>query len=249
MTFTSSLLATLRDVAPICLLIAGFQLFVLRRRVARLPRVLWGFAFVIVGLALFLLGLEMALFPLGEAMAVQLTAAPAQSWTDYSLTYLFAFSMGAATAIAEPALIAVAHKAETVSGGAIQAQGLRWAVALGVGCGVAVGALRIVLGIPLAYFISAAYLIVILQTFFTPKQIVPLAYDSGGVATSTVTVPLITALGLGLANRVPGRDPLIDGFGLVAFAALFPIMTVMAYAQLASWWTTRKSERNPCNSN
>ncbi len=242
MTFTGSLLATLRDVAPICVIIAGFQVFVLRRRIARLAHVIWGFAFVIAGLALFLLGLEMALFPLGEAMAVQLTAAPAAGWSDYSLTYLFAFSMGTATAIAEPALIAVAQKAQDVSGGAIQAWGLRWAVAVGVGCGVAVGALRIVLGIPLAYFILTGYFIVIVQTYFTPKQIVPLAYDSGGVATSTVTVPLIAALGLGLASRVPGRDPLVDGFGLIAFAALFPVMTVMGYAQLATWWTAKKRE-------
>jgi len=240
MTFTASLLATLRDVAPICIVIAGFQTFVLRRRIARLPRVLWGFAFLIVGLALFMLGLQMALFPLGEAMAIQLTAVPTAVWSDYWLTYLFAFAMGTATAIAEPTLIAVAQKAEDVSGGAIQSWGLRWAVAIGVGSGVAVGALRIVLGIPLAYFILTGYFIVSVQTFLTPKQIVPLAFDSGLSATSTVTVPLVAALGLGLASRVPGRDPLVDGFGLIAFAALFPIMAVMGYAQLATWWTSRK---------
>lgn len=249
MSFSSSLLATLRDVAPICVIIAGFQIFVLRRRISRLPQVLWGFAFVIVGLALFLLGLEMALFPLGEAMAVQLTAVPSAAWRDHGLTYLFAFSMGTATAIAEPALIAVAQKAEEVSGGAIQAWGLRWAVAIGVGCGVTVGVLRIILGIPLAYFILTGYFIVIVQTYLTPKQIVPLAFDSGGVATSTVTVPLVAALGLGLASRIPGRDSLVDGFGLIAFAALFPIMAVMGYAQLATWWTSRKRGADSCISN
>ncbi len=243
MSFTATLQATLIDVVPIALVIAVFQLLVLRRPVPRLGQVVAGFGMVVLGLALFLLGLEKALFPLGQSMALQLTEVAAHGWGDYYLTYLFAFAMGTATAIAEPALIAVAQKAEEVSGGAIQAVGLRWAVALGVGTGVAVGTFRIVAGLPLPYFILAGYLIVVLQTFWTPKKIVPLAYDSGGVATSTVTVPLVAALGMGLASRVPGRDPLVDGFGLIAFAALFPVMTVMGYAQMAEWWNKRQGGR------
>jgi len=243
MNFANTMRATLLDVLPIVVVIGVFQVLVLRRPVPRLGKVVTGFAMVILGLALFLLGLEKALFPLGQSMARQLTEVAAKGWGDYYLTYMFAFAMGTAAAIAEPALIAVAQKAEEVSGGTIQAVGLRGAVALGVGIGVAVGTFRIVAGIPLQYFILTGYAIVILQTFWTPKQIVPLAYDSGGVATSTVTVPLVTALGMGLASRVPGRDPLVDGFGLIAFAALFPVMTVMGYAQMAEWWSKRQGGR------
>ena len=142
-------------------------------------------------------------------------------------------ALTAGAALAEPALIAVSIKANSVSGGAIGFWGLRVAVAIGVGVGVSLGCFRIISGLPLHYFIAAGYLVVILQTIVAPKIIVPLAYDSGGVTTSTVTVPLITALGLGLAEAVPGRSPLLDGFGLVAFASLFPIISVLAYGQLA----------------
>jgi hypothetical protein len=188
--------------------------------------------------------LELALFPLGRLMATQLTdpafLAPAGAqlstalhWLNYHWVFLFAFAIGFSTTIAEPSLYAVALKANRISGGAIGIWGLRIAVALGVAVGIALGTYRIVTGLPIHYFIIAGYLLVLVQTWFAPKQIVPLAYDSGGVTTSTVTVPLVAALGLGLAETVPGRHPLIDGFGLIAFASLFPIMSVLAYAQIS----------------
>ncbi len=154
-------------------------------------------------------------------------------WHDYYWVYIFAIAVSFSTTLAEPALIAVAMKAHTVSGGAIGVTGLRIAVAIGVGFGVSLGCYRIIAGLPLHYFIAAGYLVVIVQTVLAPKLIVPLAYDSGGVTTSTVTVPLVAALGLGLAESVPGRSALLDGFGLVAFAALFGIISVLAYGQLA----------------
>ncbi len=237
--FVETLAETLRDILPIALVIVFFQAAVLRRPVANVARLLWGFGFVVLGLGLFLMGLQLALFPLGEEMANQLTAGIStmvvNPWYSYYWTYIFAFTIGMSTTIAEPALIAVSMKAEEVSGGTIQSWWLRMAVALGVGIGVALGTFRIVFGIPLPYFILTGYGIVVVQTWFAPKQIIPLAYDSGGVTTSTVTVPLVAALGLGLASRIPGRDPVVDGFGLIAFASLFPMMTVMGYAQLVTW--------------
>ena len=199
-----------------------------------------------MGLTLFLVGLEKALFPLGKIMAQQLTdpaflatsldrTGELLQWHHYKWVYLFAFAIGFATTLAEPALLAVAIKANEVSGGAIGVSGLRMAVALGVAVGIALGAYRIVTGLPLQNFIIAGYVVVIVQTLFAPKMIIALAYDSGGVTTSTVTVPLVTALGLGLASTVPGRSPLLDGFGLIAFASLFPIMGVLGYAQLSHW--------------
>lgn len=256
MTLLSRLLdatvSTVWDVLPILLVIAGFQLIVLRRPIPRLPRVGVGFAFVIAGLALFLLGLELALFPLGEAMALQL-ASPAflgagadpGSWREHGWTYAFAFAIGLSTTIAEPSLIAVAQKAEQVSGGTVRAFGLRMAVALGVAVGVTLGTFRIITGGSLPAYIIAGYAIALVQTAFAPRDIIPLAYDSGGVTTSTVTVPLVAALGLGLAREVPGRDPLVDGFGLIAFASVFPIITVLAYAQLARAWTRRRATPSP----
>lgn len=242
--------STVMDVLPIAGIIFGFQLLVIRRPIARLPSVLAGFACVILGLAFFLLGLEKALFPLGRLMAEQLTspaflgpevtADPVTHWHQYYWVYAFAFAIGFSTTIAEPSLIAVAIKASQVSGGAIGVWGLRIAVALGVAVGIALGTFRIVVGSPLHWFIIAGYVVVIIQTTRAPKMIVPLAYDSGGVTTSTVTVPLVAALGLGLAETVPGRSPLIDGFGLVAFASLFPMMTVMGYAQLSAWIAARQ---------
>ena len=214
----------------------------MRRRIPNLKRIVMGFIYVLLGLTLFLVGLEEALFPIGETMATQLTAAavvdPAAvsvQWDDYLLVYAFAFAIGFATTIAEPSLIAVALKAEEVSGGAVGAQGLRIAVALGVAVGVALGCFRIVTGTPLPWYIVAAYAVVIVQTFRSSRTIVPLAYDSGGVTTSTVTVPVLAALGLGLAASVPGRSPLIDGFGLIAFASVFPIMSVLGYAMVVSF--------------
>jgi hypothetical protein len=233
-------------VLPIASIIFGFQLAVLRRPVANLPKVILGFFYVILGLSLFLLGLELALFPLGEVMAQQLTApdflyqfkisrADSLSWVDYYWVYLFAFAIGFSTTIAEPSLLAVAIKANQVSAGSIKVNGLRVAVALGVAIGIALGSYRIVVGDPIHYYIITGYVVVVIQTHFAPKLIVPLAYDSGGVTTSTVTVPLVTALGLGLASTVPGRNPVIDGFGLIAFASLFPIISVMGYAQITQW--------------
>lgn len=232
------------DVAPIALFLFAFQYFVIRGPIPHLGQILVGFGFVIVGLGLFLVGLEESLFPLGRLMARQLTdpemlnaarltASGALSWVDYYWVYLFAAAVGFATTMAEPALMAVALKANTVSAGAIGVWGLRVAVAIGVGVGVALGCYRTIAGLPLPYFIAGGYLLVIVQTMLAPKLIVPLAYDSGGVTTSTVTVPLITALGLGLAEAVPGRSALLDGFGLVAFASLFPIISVLAYGQFA----------------
>jgi hypothetical protein len=165
--------------------------------------------------------------------------AVAMRWQDYLYVYLFAAAIGFSTTVAEPSLLAVAIKAQEVSGGAISIWGLRIAVAIGVALGIALGTFRIVSGTPLHYYIISGYIIVMFQTVFAPKSIVALAYDSGGVTTSTVTVPLVTALGLGLASTVPGRSPLLDGFGLIAFASLFPMITVMGYAQLSEWWARR----------
>lgn len=245
------LLATLRDVLPIVGILFGFQVLVLRQPLPNLRRVLTGFLYVFLGMALFLEGLEQALFPLGKLMAQQLTApefileggtgsAGNPGWDRYFWVYCFAALLGFSTAIAEPSLIAVAMKAEEVSGGAVSVWGLRVAVALGSAFGIALGTFRIVTGTPLEYYIIAGYVIVVIQTAFAPRIIIPLAYDSGGVTTSTVTVPLVTALGLGLASTVPGRSPLLDGFGLIAFACLFPIIAVMGYAQLSQWRVRRQ---------
>jgi len=243
------LMETFFDVLPIVLILFGFQFLVIRKRVKNLKKVLTGMLYVLIGITFFLLGLEEALFPVGRSMAEQLTnpeflqsvrlTSGALQWQDYYWVYLFAFAIGAGTTIAEPALIAVAMKANEVSGGAIGVWGLRVAVAIGVAFGLALGSYRIVAGVPMYYFIITGYVIVVIQTFFSPKLIVPLAYDSGGVTTSTVTVPLVAALGLGLAETVPGRSPLIDGFGLIAFASLCPIISVMAYAQLSEYKNAR----------
>lgn len=244
-----TLFGTIADVLPIALIIFGFQLFVLRKPIPNLGRVLTGFFYVLVGLAFFLEGLELALFPLGKLMAAQLTD-PAfihdfthhendLDWWDYRWVYLFAFAIGFSTTIAEPSLLAVAIKANQVSGGSIGVMGLRVAVALGVAIGIALGTYRIISGTPLHWYIIIGYVVVVIQTFVAPRLIIALAYDSGGVTTSTVTVPLVAALGLGLASTVPGRSPLLDGFGLIAFASLFPMMTVMAYAQLSEWRSRR----------
>ncbi len=241
--FGQTLLATGRDVLPIAAIIIGFQLLVIRKPLAHPKKTLTGFLYVLFGIAFFLQGLDMALFPLGKLMAFQLTTpeflgiTPGQtaSWHSYFWIYIFAAGIGFATTLAEPSLLAVAIKAEQISGGSINAWGLRIAVSIGVAIGIALGAFRIVSGIDLYFFIITGYVIVIIQTLFAPRMIIALAYDSGGVTTSTVTVPLVTALGLGLASAVPDRNPLLDGFGLIAFASLFPIMTVLSYAQFAQW--------------
>ena len=249
--FAQTVWSTALDVAPIVVILVVFQVAVLRRSLPNLRRIAGGFVCVLLGLALFLIGLEDALFPIGETMARQLTApeaigvagARAPAWTDYWLVYAFAAAIGFATTIAEPSLIAVALKAEEVSGNAINAWGLRLAVAVGAAIGVSLGCFRIVTGTPLPWYIVAVYVVVIVQTFRSARSIVPLAYDSGGVTTSTVTVPVVVALGLGLAASVPGRDPLIDGFGMIAFAAVFPIMSVLGYATAAEWLGRRRMRK------
>lgn len=250
--FGKILLATCRDVLPIIALITGFQLFVLRQPIPHLGRLVVGGIYVVIGLALFLAGLEKALFPLGKIMAAQLSD-PAfiygadaivlqADWKAYGWVYLFAAMIGFATTIAEPSLIAVAYKANEVSAGTISQWGLRITVAFGVAFGISLGTFRIITGTPLYLYILIGYMIVIVQTLFAPKSIIPLAYDSGGVTTSTVTVPLVAALGLGLSATVPGRNPALDGFGLIAFASLCPIITVMGYAQFMYWLSQRKKK-------
>ena len=232
------------DVLPIVIFLFVFQRLVIGEPMPNMKNIAVGFIFVVVGLGLFLVGLEQTLFPLGRLMAQQLTdpaflndsvglGGSAPVWQDYYWVYIFALAVGFSSTLAEPALIAVSMKANVVSGGAIGVWGLRVAVAIGVGVGVSLGCFRIVSGWPLHYFIAGGYLIVIAQTIIAPRLIVPIAYDSGGVSTSTVTVPLVTALGLGLAEAIPGRSPVLDGFGLVAFACLFPIISVLAYGQFA----------------
>jgi hypothetical protein len=252
--FSGVLFATARDVLPILVILLGFQFFILRKPIPNLRKVVIGFAYVLVGLALFLQGLEQALFPIGRLMAEQLTDPVfihgvenfigEIHWQDYLWVYCFAVAIGFSTTIAEPSLMAVALKANKVSGGSISVWGLRLAVAVGVAVGIGLGTFRIVTGYPLHWFILTGYFIVVIQTFFAPKMIIPLAYDSGGVTTSTVTVPLVAALGLGLAETVPGRNPLMDGFGLIAFASLFPIMSVMAYAQISAFINKRAADKH-----
>jgi hypothetical protein len=246
--FALKLLETCKDFLPIITVIISFQLLVIRRPLTNPKKTLAGFIYVLLGIVFFLEGLDMALFPLGKLMAAQLTTPEflglnpvdqSISWQAYFWVYIFAASIGFATALAEPALLAVAIKAEQISGGTIRAWGLRIAVAIGVSFGLALGTFRIVTGTELYFFIIAGYIIVIIQTLFAPKLIIGLAYDSGGVTTTMVTVPLVTALGLGLAEAIPGRNPLLDGFGLIAFASLFPVITVLCYAQIAQWLSNR----------
>lgn len=246
-TIGQTTISTAFDVIPIAGILVFFQVVVLRQKIANLERMIIGAGYVLLGLSLFLVGLEKALFPLGKQMAQQLTdpAFIERSsntdifWLKYYWVYIFAFCIGFATTIAEPSLIAVALKAKEVSGGTISSWGLRIAVALGVATSLAVGSFRIVTGTPLYVYMIIGYVIVIIQTMRAPRMIVPLAYDSGGVTTSTVTVPLVAALGLGLASTVPGRSPLLDGFGLIALASLFPIISVMGYAQIGEWLAKR----------
>jgi hypothetical protein len=206
------------DVLPIAVFLFFFQRVVLGQRLTNWRQIVVGFAFVVIGLGLFLVGLEQTLFPLGRLMAQQLTdpaflyesleeMAVSLQWHDYYWVYLFALAVGASTSLAEPAVIAVAMKANAVSGGAIGVWSLRVAIGIGVGIGVSLGCFRIITGMPLHYFIGVGYLVVIMQTIMAPKLIVPLAYDAGGVTTSTVTVPLVAALGLGLSEAVPGLKP------------------------------------------
>lgn len=245
-------LGILRDLAPILGILLLFQFLVIRRGIANPRRIMLGFFYIFLGMTIFLEGLQLALFPLGELMARQLTApeftgVPAGSapvaWHHFVWVYLFAGCMGFATAMAEPTLIAVAVKAEEVSAGSIRPWPLRLAIAGGVGFGLALGTFRIVTGTPLYLYIVTVYLVVAVQTIFAPKIIVGLAYDSGAVASSAVTVPIVTALGIGLAVAIPGRDPVLDGFGLIAFTCFFPIISVLGYAQSAALWSRWASRR------
>ena len=233
------LLTTFKDVAPILAAIFFFQYVIIKKPVAHLQRIIIGISMVIVGLYAFIVGLEMGLFPIGETIAFDLTA-----MKNNLLIYLFAFLIGFSTTMAEPSLLAIAIKAEEISEGNIKQNILRMVVALGVAIGIGLGAYRIVAGDPIHYYIIVGYIFVIIFTYFAPDYIVPIAYDSGGVTTSTVTVPLVAALGLGLAENIEGRNPLIDGFGLIAFASLFPMLTVMGYGIHAEYYKKHKLKQD-----
>ncbi len=226
---------TLRDLAPIVLIIAFFQFAVLSRPITNIGDIAIGFLFVMLGLAIFIRGLEMALFPLGEALANAFARKGSLFWL---LT--FAFGLGFGTTVAEPALIAVSDEAATVMATAgvieagaesegVYAQALRYTVAVSVGSSLVLGVFRILKGWPIQWFIIAGYIAVVALTMIAPEEIVGIAYDSGGVTTSTITVPLVTALGVGLASVIKGRNPMIDGFGLIAFASLMPIIFVLIF--------------------
>ncbi|MBL6947342.1 MAG: DUF1538 domain-containing protein [Rhodospirillales bacterium] len=228
-----------RDLAPIVLVIVFFQIIVLQQPFPNIGGVLIGLACVILGLALFVQGLEMGLFPIGEAMAQAMAKKG-----SLTVLLLFAFALGFGTTVAEPALIAVTAEAAKIAGaaGAIvdttEAKGsyafwLRITVALSVGSALVLGVFRILVGWPIQYFIIGGYILVIVITGFAPEEIVGIAYDSGGVTTSTITVPLVTALGVGLASTIKGRNPMLDGFGLIAFASLTPMIFVMIFGMLA----------------
>ena len=229
------LLDACRDLLPIVAVIAFFQVLILQQPIPDFANILIGTLFVVIGLALFVRGLEMGLFPIGETMAYAFARKGSVFWL-----LAFAFALGFGTTVAEPALIAVAGEASVVAaaGGMIEdtveareayAFGLRITVAVAVGVAILVGVLRIVRGWPIQHLIIAGYVGVIIMTAFAPKEIIGIAYDSGGVTTSTITVPLVTALGVGLASSIKGRNPMVDGFGLIAFASLTPIIFVMGY--------------------
>jgi hypothetical protein len=236
--FLGSLLSSTRDLLPIVLVVAFFQVIIIQQPLPELGRILTGLLLVILGLTLFVRGLEQGLFPIGESLAWAFAKRG-----NLSLLLTFAFALGFGTTIAEPALTAIATEAATVAaeGGVIghdesamqnYATGLRITVALSVGFAILVGVLRIIRGWPIQHLIVGGYIGVIIMTAFAPPEIIGIAYDSGGVTTSTVTVPLVTALGVGLAESIRGRNPMIDGFGLIAFASLTPIIFVMAYGMV-----------------
>ncbi len=234
-SFLGYIRSSVRDLLPIILVVAFFQLFVLQQPIPNLENILIGTFLVVLGLTFFIQGLEMGLFPIGETLAYGFARKGSLFWL-----VIFAFGLGFGTTIAEPALIAVAEEASEVAAkaGVIAeaeeameeyALGLRITVALSVGLAIAVGVIRIIKGWPIHYLIISGYIGVVIMTAFAPPEIIGIAYDSGGVTTSTVTVPLVTALGVGLASSIKGRNPMTDGFGLIAFASLTPMMFVMAY--------------------
>ncbi len=229
---------SLRDLMPILLVVSAFQLFIIRQPLPNYLDLLLGILFVVIGLSLFVKGLEMGLFPIGQSMAHSFARKGSVLWL-----LLFAFSLGFGTTVAEPALIAIAEEASKIAaaGNLIQqstesmdsyARGLRYTVALSVGLAIVLGVLRIIKGWPIHWLIIGGYICIIIITEFAPREIIGIAYDSGGVTTSTITVPLVTALGVGLASSIKGRNPMIDGFGLIAFASLTPIMFVMIYGMV-----------------
>ncbi|PTP19321.1 DUF1538 domain-containing protein [Vibrio splendidus] len=235
-----AMLGSLRDLLPIVAVIAFFQLAVLQEPLPHLLSILTGLVLVVFGLTFFIFGLDMGLFPIGESMAQAFARKGSVFWL---LT--FAFCLGFGTTIAEPALTAVAAEAAEVAaeGGVIPnsldereqyADGLRFTVALSVGIAILLGVLRILKGWPIQYMIIGGYIGVVVLTAFAPENIIGIAYDSGGVTTSTITVPLVTALGVGLASAIKGRNPMIDGFGLIAFASLLPMMFVMVYGMVVT---------------
>jgi len=224
-----------RDLAPIVIVIVFFQTVILHQPFPHVERMISGIILILTGLALFVRGLEIGLFPVGEAMAHAFVGKGSVFWL-----LLFAFALGFGTTVAEPALIAIAGKAAEVAAkdGMIQlsheamqsyALGLRLTVALSVGCAIALGVLRILLNWPLHWCIMIGYMLVVGVTMVTPHELVGIAYDSGGVTTSAITVPMVTALGIGLASSIRGRNPILDGFGLIAFASLLPVLFVMVY--------------------
>jgi len=236
--FVLSLASSARDLLPIVIVIAFFQLLILQQPIPNFLNMLTGLFLVVLGLALFIKGLEMGLFPIGESMAYAFARKGSLLWL-----LVFAFLLGFGTTIAEPALIAVADEAAELAAkaGAIAndeatqedyAYGLRLTVALSVGLAILIGVLRIIRGWPIQWLIIGGYILIVIITGFAPPEIIGIAYDSGGVTTSTITVPLVTALGVGLASSIKGRNPMIDGFGLIAFASLTPIMFVMIYGML-----------------
>jgi len=233
-----TLMDSVKDLMPIVGVIAFFQLLVLGQPIPNFLDLLWGTLLVVVGLTLFVQGLKLGLFPIGENMAWDFAAKGSLLWL-----LLFAFALGFGTTVAEPALIAVAAEAAEVAarGGMISieeaaresyAEGLRYTVALSVGLAIVIGVLRILRGWPIQYLIICGYIGVVIMTALAPDEIIGIAYDSGGVTTSTITVPLVTALGVGLASSIEGRNPMIDGFGLIAFASLTPMIFVMGYGIL-----------------
>ena len=233
-----SILSSVRDLLPIVLVVSFFQLVVIQQPFPDLARMITGCLLVVLGLALFVRGLEQALFPIGESIAYAFARKANLFWL-----LLFAFALGFGTTIAEPALTAVADEAARIAadGGVIADQadalesyslGLRITVALAVGFAILAGVYRIVKGWPIQYLIIGGYIGVVIMTAFAPAEIIGIAYDSGGVTTSTITVPLVTALGVGLAESIKGRNPMVDGFGLIAFASLTPMIFVMAYGMI-----------------
>lgn len=236
--FLKQLISSCFDLFPILAVISIFQLFVIQQPIPNVAEMLLGTLLIVLGLTLFIQGLELGLFPIGEAMAFAFAKKGSVAWL---LT--FAFSLGFATTVAEPALIAVADEAARVvaAGGIIEATesaqqsyafGLRMTVAFSVGFAILIGVLRILRGWPLHYLIISGYVVIVAMTPFAPAEIIGIAYDSGGVTTSTITVPLVTALGVGLASAIKGRNPMLDGFGLIAFASLTPMIFVMVYGML-----------------